>query len=77
MFENDKSSYNLIISCKKLINYLLTRNELVNEWIIINIKLTFFYDKVFYFCTIDDEKKSYLKNKKNIYFILMMKKNHI
>ena len=77
MFENDKSSYNLIISCKKLINYLLTRNELVNEWIIINIKLTFFYDKVFYFCTIDDEKKSYLKFPKNIYFINNKKKYSI
>ena len=74
MFENDKSSYNLIISCKKLINYLLTRNELVNEWIKINIKLTFFYDKVFYFCTIDDEKKSYLKFPKNIHFINNKKK---
>ncbi len=76
MLENDKSSYNLIVSCKKLINYLLTKNELANEWMIINIKLTFFYDKVFYFCTIDNEKKSYLKLPKNINFDNNLKKEY-
>ena len=68
MLENDIKSYNLIISAKKLISKLLTKNELANNYIKTSIKFYFFYDKPFYFITIDDEKKLYLKVTKSIHF---------
>ena len=68
MLENDKSLYNLIMSSKQLINYLLTKNELANDLIRIDIQLSFYYDKIFYFFKIDDDKKSYLKISTKINF---------
>ena len=68
MLENDIISYNLIISAKKLISKLLTKNELANNYIKTSIKFYFFYDKPFYFITIDDDKKLYLKVTRSIHF---------
>ena len=58
-FENDKFNYNLIISGKKFIKKLKKKN-LLNNYLKINLKLSFYYDKPFYFIKINDEKKSYL-----------------
>ena len=77
MLENDKTTYNLIMSAKKLINSLLTKSELANDLIKITIKLSFYFDKPFYFFTIDDGKKSYLKISKNIHFENNQKNNYI
>ncbi len=74
MLENDKKSHNLIISAKKLISKLLTKNELSNEYLNIGIKMSFFYDRSYYFISIDDEKKSYLNISKNIHFQIIEKK---
>ena len=68
MFENDKTSYNLITSSKQLISKLLTKNELSNHLMKMNIKFSFYYDKPFYFITIDDQKKLYLNISKTIHF---------
>ena len=70
MFENDKYNYNLIISGKKLINKLLkNKNSFLNNYVRIKIKLSYYYDKPFYFISIDDEKKMYIKISKGINFI--------
>jgi len=68
IFENDKTSYNCIISAKNLISKLLTKSEIANEYLKILVKLTFIYDKPFYFIKINDEKKQYLTISKNIHF---------
>ena len=68
MMENDKINYNLITSSKKLINKLLTKNELSNYLMKITIKFSYYYDKPFYFITIDDPKKIYLNISKKINF---------
>ena len=68
MFENDKTSYNLITSSKQLISKLLTKNELSNHLMKMTIKFSFYYDKPFYFITIDDQKKLYLNISKAIHF---------
>ena len=68
MMENDKINYNLITSSKKLINNLLTKNELSNYLMKITIKFSYYYDKPFYFITIDDPKKIYLNISKKINF---------
>jgi len=68
IFENDKTSYNCIISAKKLISKLLTKSEIANEYLKILVKLTFIYDRTFYFIKINDEKKQYLTISKNIHF---------
>ena len=60
MLENDKANYNLIISSKELIGKLLTKRKLLNNYLLITIDFSFFYDKPFYFITINDEKKLYL-----------------
>ena len=80
IFENDKTSYNCIISAKKLISKLLTKSEIVNECLKILVNLTFIYDKPFYFIKINDEKKQYLTISKNIHFVsnkktIIVKKN--
>jgi hypothetical protein len=66
--ENDKNIYNLITSSKKLVSKLLTRNELINYQVGINLKFGFYYDNLFYFVTLYDEKKLYLKISKTISF---------
>ena len=68
IFENDKSNYNLISSAKQLISELLTKKELSNHLMKIAIKFSFYYDKAFYFITIDDGKKLYLNISKSIHF---------
>ena len=68
MFENDKYSYNLIISAKQLVEKLLTKDEIINHFMRMTIKLSFYYDKPFYFITIDDEKKVFLKISKVMNF---------
>ena len=58
LLENEKENYNLILSAKKLIsNLMLKRNEFANNILMISIKFSFYYDKPFYFITIQDEKK--------------------
>jgi len=68
MFENDKYSYNLIISAKQLVEKLLTKDEIINHFLRMKIQLSFYYDKPFYFITIEDEKKLFLKISKRIHF---------
>ena len=68
IFENDKNSLNLIKSSKQLISKLLTKKELANHLMRMTIKFSFYYDKPFYFITIDDEKKLYLTISKTIHF---------
>ena len=69
MFENDKFNYNLIISGKKLINKLIkNKNSFSNNFIRIKIRLSYYYDKPFYFISIDDEKKMYIKTIKGLSF---------
>ena len=65
--ENEKNKESLILSSKKLISELLTKNELINHFILISIKLSFVYDKPFYFLAIDDQIKILL-NRKTLYF---------
>ena len=61
MFENNKENYNLIVSSKSLISKLLFKTDLRGNIINIKIKMSYYYDKQFYFLTIDDPKKLYLK----------------
>jgi len=68
MMENDKNIYNLITSSKQLVSKLLTRNELTNYHVGITLKFDFLYDNIFYFVTLYDEKKLYLKISKTINF---------
>ena len=68
MMENDKVNYNLISASKQLINNLLTKNELSKYLMRITIKFSYYYDKPFYFITIDDPKKIYLNISKQISF---------
>ena len=68
MMEKDKNYHNLTISSKKLISKLLQKNELSNHYMKISFKLSFYYDKPFYFVTIEDEKKVFLNICKNIHF---------
>ena len=65
--ENNNNN-NLITDAKKLINKLLTKNELANNIIRITFKLSYYYNKAFYFVSINDEKKLYLKLSKNFNF---------
>ena len=69
VFDIDKNKMNnLIIAGKQQINDLLTKNELANHWLKVVIKLSYFYDKSFYFISIDDEKKLYLNISNEIHF---------
>ena len=61
MFEGDKINYKLIISSKNLIQKLLTNKELNNNYLEIQIKLTYLYDKPFYFLSVFDKKKLHFK----------------
>ena len=69
IMEKDTVNHNLIISAKKFIAKLLTKNELANNSLKISIKFSFYFDKIFYFITIDDQKKLYLKIHKGIHFV--------
>ena len=68
MFENDKYSNNLITSAKQLVDKLLTKSEIINHFLRMTIKLSFYYDKIFYFINIEDEKKVFIKISKQIHF---------
>jgi len=57
---------NLIIDAKKIINKLLTRNELSNDLVKVTFKLSYYYDKAFYFVTLKDEKKILIKLTKDL-----------
>ena len=65
---NDNINYNLIVSAKQLISNLYEKNEILNQFIKINFKLSFYYDKSFYFITINDENKFYLNLSKRMNF---------
>ena len=67
--ENDKVFHNLLLSAKKLVSKLiLKKGELTNHFIKISIKFSFYYDKPFYFITMLDEKKIYIKPCYNLNF---------
>ena len=66
ILENNKRIKNLLFSAKALINKILTKNEISKDYISINIKFNFLYDKIFYFIYIDDNKKIYLNIAKNM-----------
>ena len=57
---------NLVIGSKKLISDLLMRNDILNSNLSIEIKMNYYYDRPFYFISINDEKKSMLKLTKYI-----------
>ena len=59
--EKDNNTHNLILEGKKLINELLLKNELSNNIIDINIKLSYFYDKSYYFIILNDIKNLDIK----------------
>ena len=73
-YQNDYYN-NKIITGKHLMEKLLTISELSNDSIRINIKLSYYYNKQFYFITIIDEKKIYLKLLKKVNSI--SKKTHL
>ncbi len=56
----------LVIGSKKLINDLIMRGDLLNNNLDIEIKLSYYYDRPFYFISINDEKKIMLKMTKYI-----------
>ena len=66
--ENKKDMHNLIIESKNLIYKLLEKQELLTHFLRISIRFSFYYDKLFYFVTITDEKKLYLKISKYFNF---------
>ena len=68
MMENNKKYHNLIKSSKHLIYNLSKKNDLLNHYMKVSLKLSFYYDKPFYFLTIEDEKKLYLDICKTIHF---------
>ena len=59
--DKDINEHNLIIKAKSLIDKLLLNNIFENDSIKVEIKLSYFYDKIFYFISIIDENKSHLK----------------
>ena len=65
MFEGDKVNYNLIMTSKNLIQKLLVKKELNNNYINIEVKLKYFYDKPFYFISVYDKKKYHFKLNKS------------
>jgi len=69
MFEGDKINYNLILSSKTFVQKLLTKKELLNNFIGIQIKLNYFYDKPFYFINVYDRNKFQLKINKSEFML--------
>ena len=59
--DKDINEHNLIIKAKSLIDKLLLTNIFENDLIKVEIRLSYFYDKIFYFISIIDENKSHLK----------------
>ena len=58
--END-NYHNIMIKAKTLIEKLLLTNELSNNFIRMTIKLSYYFNKQFYFIIINDDKKTNLK----------------
>ena len=73
IYQNDKS-INLIMKSKQFFEKLLTINDLSNN-ININIRLSYYYNKPFYFIAIDDKKKLYLTMIKEPNFDINKKKD--
>ena len=69
MFEGDKINYNLILSSKTFVQKLLTKKELMNSFIGIQVKLNYFYDKPFYFLNIFDKNKFQFKINKSEFML--------
>lgn len=69
MFEGDKINYNLILSSKTFVQKLLTKKELMNSFIGIQVKLNYFYDKSFYFLNIFDKNKFQFKINKSEFML--------
>ena len=69
MFEGDKINYNLILSSKDFVQKLLTKKELLNTFIGIQIKLNYFYDKPFYFINVFDKNKFQFKINKSEFLL--------
>ena len=65
MFEGDKANYNLIITSKSLIQKLIMNKELINSDLEVYVKLSYYYDKPFYFILVFDKKKFHLKINKS------------
>ena len=65
--EKDNYCYNLITTAKKLLSTLEKKMDLSYNYLKIEIRLSFYYDKIFYFLTIDDEQKYCLKLKKMVF----------
>ena len=68
LLADNNNNNNLITDAKKLINKLLSKNELTNNLIRITFKLSYYYNKAFYFVSINDDKKLYIKLSKNFNF---------
>ena len=58
---DNNTEQNLVIGSKKLISDLLLRSDLLNSNMFIEIKMSYYYDRPFYFININDEKKPMLK----------------
>ena len=67
MLEKDKLNYKLIMHSKQLINKLLKNKELTKEFIKIKINFSFYYDKYYYFISLEDDKK-YFNDSKSVRF---------
>ena len=66
MFEGDKVNYNLIMTSRCLIQKLILNKELTNSFLEIKVKLSYYYDKPFYFISVFDKKKLHLKINKSL-----------
>ena len=58
---DNNNEQNLAICSKRLINDLLTRKDLLDNSLIIDITMIYIYDRPFYFIKMKDEKKITLK----------------
>ena len=66
MFEGDKVNYNLIMTSRCLIQKLILNKELINSFLEVKVKLSYLYDKPFYFISVFDKKKLHLKINKSL-----------
>ena len=77
IYQNDKN-INLIIKGKELIEKLLNiDDDLSKNLVNITIKLSYYYNKAFYFITVNDEKKFHFKMLKGINYKNSIKKNKL
>ena len=66
--EKDKKCYYLLLTAKKLLSTLMKKFDISNNFLKLEIKLSYYYDKPFYYIIIDDQKKICLGNLKKIIF---------